>query len=372
MALGTTNISTILVLATLLDTSPESVGVVGLDVGMLCTHPNVNKWSKWKPIRLNKVSGITGSDLESVGSGIFRNDEVQFPWIFDYAQPRGAEYDEPFRLGDFRNYNHASGFPVGVNIISVVSGEFGTQTVAPFTVIKGYSYLINFKMPIAGEIDPSTIDPRANRTKNTNVDGGYGGLSFVSGDYTDPSKKYYRSGSEVFSCPSPAVNTQMLTILNEGRVRIQYYKYLGDADGRYESVHGLWAENDDLYSYFIEKLLNVSFEFRNPPLFYNNIEENVDVRTTITSGEDFDVPIMRMVYKYTINGGAEQTHTTADFSVNSNTSFNSSVPLGFGVRNQTNYYTIRAWLQAYNNASGIYIDVSYRTINADIFVPNPN
>ena len=62
MALGTTNISTTLVGTTL--------GTSSRDVGTLCKHASINKWSKWKPIRLNKVSGITVADLASVNYGI--------------------------------------------------------------------------------------------------------------------------------------------------------------------------------------------------------------------------------------------------------------------------------------------------------------
>ena len=62
MALETTNISTTWVGTTL--------GTSSRDVGTLCTHASINKWSKWKPIRLNKVSGITVSDLASVNYGL--------------------------------------------------------------------------------------------------------------------------------------------------------------------------------------------------------------------------------------------------------------------------------------------------------------
>ena len=43
MALGTTNISTTLVGTTL--------GTSSRDVGTLCTHPNINPLSKYKPVR---------------------------------------------------------------------------------------------------------------------------------------------------------------------------------------------------------------------------------------------------------------------------------------------------------------------------------
>ena len=110
MALGTTNISTTLVAQTL--------GVGSNDVGTLCQHANINKWSKWKPVCINKTNGITVADLASVNYGIsfpiFRSLENLFLAYHDgvgggadwfYAKPTGSS-NAPFRLGDFRNYKH--------------------------------------------------------------------------------------------------------------------------------------------------------------------------------------------------------------------------------------------------------------------------
>lgn len=116
MALPTTGISTSLVKAT--------IGASTNDVGQLCTHPNVNRWSKWKPIRLNRVEPISSMDLyygkyglniprfTALGSittpgsllYILKNDTV----TWDYLKPRGGASNEHYRLGDFRSYEHAS------------------------------------------------------------------------------------------------------------------------------------------------------------------------------------------------------------------------------------------------------------------------
>ena len=107
MALGIENISTNLVSTTL-------VGTTSLrDVGTLCTHPAINKWSRWKPIRLNKVTGITESDLATANYGISipnangdYHNVSNVGWV--YLKPRGVYtgVTEHFRLGDFRNYRH--------------------------------------------------------------------------------------------------------------------------------------------------------------------------------------------------------------------------------------------------------------------------
>ena len=61
MALGTTNISTTLVGTTL--------GTSSRDVGTLCTHPNINPWSKWKPISYWSNSGIDNNILKNRCNG---------------------------------------------------------------------------------------------------------------------------------------------------------------------------------------------------------------------------------------------------------------------------------------------------------------
>ena len=105
MSLGTTNISTDLVGTTL--------GTSSRDVGTLCTHTAINKWSKWKPIRYNTVSGITSTILSNVNFGLVpASTSTNYAAIAGvksaYNKPRGGDYNEPYRLGDFRNYNHSA------------------------------------------------------------------------------------------------------------------------------------------------------------------------------------------------------------------------------------------------------------------------
>lgn len=121
MALPNTNISTTLV--------GQTLGTSSRDVGTLCTHPNINKWSKWKPVRWNKVDGITPANLEAINYGLSYNhyeniDAVTTAYatseeVMTYAKPRGRLYNEPYRLGDFRNYEHSS--------IQPIAGAFVTQ-----------------------------------------------------------------------------------------------------------------------------------------------------------------------------------------------------------------------------------------------------
>lgn len=100
------------------------------NVGQLCIHPNVNKWSKRKPVRWDALTGITngnptlGADVPETMNAIIlsrRNDQ----WT--YLPPRGG-YTEPYRLEDFREYDHTAKFsdaPFGVGDIA----EAGSNTI---------------------------------------------------------------------------------------------------------------------------------------------------------------------------------------------------------------------------------------------------
>ena len=114
MALPNSNISVAMVKAEL--------GAATNDVGRLCIHPNINKWSRWKPVRHSTVTVITAAELANVKSGLeileFTNfvDLLDFyrlndnDYKFNYQRPRGGSNNppEPYRLGDFRNYEHAA------------------------------------------------------------------------------------------------------------------------------------------------------------------------------------------------------------------------------------------------------------------------
>ena len=112
MALGTTGISTSLVAST--------IGAGSNDVGTLCTHHNINKWSKWKPYRYNSLSGLTETIIKNINFGMTpatlipsnipgtESSEIPLYIWGQWQKPRGGQYNEFYRLGDFRNYNHSS------------------------------------------------------------------------------------------------------------------------------------------------------------------------------------------------------------------------------------------------------------------------
>ena len=110
MALGTTSITTTLV--------GNTLGVASRDVGVLCSSSLINKWSKNKPVRYNTLSPITEAQLKEVNYGLDikqytaaeLNNNTIYSW--NYLRPRGGNYNEYYRLGDFRGYNHQSTEPL--------------------------------------------------------------------------------------------------------------------------------------------------------------------------------------------------------------------------------------------------------------------
>lgn len=101
------------------------------DLADLCTHKNINMWSKRKPIRDSRLF-MTEAQLDSVS--LAKNYGLNMPYyrsntnsclidlakavadgtaVWSYNRPRGGTA-EPFRLGDFRNYCHKINWDEGV------------------------------------------------------------------------------------------------------------------------------------------------------------------------------------------------------------------------------------------------------------------
>lgn len=113
-------------------------GVLGgpSDIGCLCSDKahngeafvdqiRINPYSFNKPIRLNSFSMVTeaqrkalnyGWDIPTYGDGLYALNTMinakAAGMTWGYNKPRGlATYNEPFRIDDFRGYNHGAEFP---------------------------------------------------------------------------------------------------------------------------------------------------------------------------------------------------------------------------------------------------------------------
>lgn len=91
-----------------------AVGTESRDLGVICSHPNVNKWSKRKPFRDNvdkhdNLYWWRRSSLSSdIRAGFFISNTPNVVW--QYAPPTGAG-NSPYRMGDFRGYE-PSAYPI--------------------------------------------------------------------------------------------------------------------------------------------------------------------------------------------------------------------------------------------------------------------
>ena len=116
----------------------SAIGEGSNDVGTLCKSNKINKWSKWKPIHVTQVTGITEAILKSNGFGLYFNSSNNINNIlgtgtFTYTKPTGTQ-NSPFRLGDFRNYDH--------NAVMPIATEISTTGVA-YDIKKGDAYYGN-------------------------------------------------------------------------------------------------------------------------------------------------------------------------------------------------------------------------------------
>lgn len=109
--IGNTNISSSVV--------GKAIGVSSHDWSELCTSGNINKWSKHKPVRYPKTTGLIDSEFKGTTAdnlnGILyglagRVSAVSYKDLhtttYEYVgRPTGTS-DAPYRIGDFRGYDH--------------------------------------------------------------------------------------------------------------------------------------------------------------------------------------------------------------------------------------------------------------------------
>jgi hypothetical protein len=93
------------------------------DIGTLCSSNKINKWSKYKPVRnttgtgnyWKATDGNCGLNIPSTNSITGIINYVTSGTTWNYLQPQGGS-TSPYRLGDFRNYNHTAESPIAVDV----------------------------------------------------------------------------------------------------------------------------------------------------------------------------------------------------------------------------------------------------------------
>ena len=115
----------------------EELGAATNNVGQLCIHPNINKWSKWKPVRHRSPTPISQAQLEAVNFGIkfpiysnveaYVNGITMLPRvnpIWEYEKPVGGT-TSPYRLTDFTNYDKNAVVPFGLFNVTKQASKTG-------------------------------------------------------------------------------------------------------------------------------------------------------------------------------------------------------------------------------------------------------
>lgn len=333
MALPSSNISVSMV--------RNELGASTNDVGSLCSHANINKWSKWKPVPFDKTSGLTESDLISVSCGLDRNPQTQ---VISYIKPRGGTYNEYYRLGDFRNYNHLATPPVNVVIVGVDGGPLAGDTVVtpPFILVLGFDYYISFKL-IPGDIDPLWINSQTSRIKNTDSAGGYGGLTWMLGPNLPEQE---RLPEEVFTCEylDGPTYTQKITAVT-GDLRVQYCYYKGSTINKYGTTP--YYIEDDGFSNSYRSLFtirNLNAGITTSAFILAKPLNDLSVRMNIFNSETYNLNVkIKLQYKR-IETGITYYRDTDAFTLNAGYNGNRFIQPLSGWSNGFNSYEIRAWM----------------------------
>lgn len=130
---------------------------LGRDFGLLCSSPNINKWSPVKPFRNSAWKFDTVDERDNArrlanqglllptatNAGVAASPAYRTTYLnhvtymimmgnqqvpnYTYLQPRGASYNEPFRLLDFDGYMHKAQQPFQTIIMGMEKGSGRTD-----------------------------------------------------------------------------------------------------------------------------------------------------------------------------------------------------------------------------------------------------
>ena len=251
-----------------------------VDWGRMCTHANINKWSKYKPVKFSSVEELTETQWMQVYNGSLGE------------SPTGGA-DSPFRISDFSGYNHDAIPPVKVEIVSV-----NGNATPPFKIYKDEYSLIVFRL-LSGDINPSWIDSRTVREKKSGVEAGYGGLSWIGEGSNPMLEPVERSVDNVFGTGFLVEYQQ--NVFCSVLPRVEYMYWLGSAANRYDNRQQLEIMDESYKTLFQLTDMGLLIDFTAQPLFWNRLSQKLEARTRITNNSGGILYGYRISVRYTIN-----------------------------------------------------------------------
>ena len=126
MALPLTGITTTIV--------KQAIGASSDNVGYLCSSPNINPWSTYKPVSVPSV--VLNDATRGYVSG-FKISEM----VLYYDKPTGGALS-PYRLGDFRGYNHLARRPSNASCQQNINEVGTTYHYGPGDAALAFSILL--------------------------------------------------------------------------------------------------------------------------------------------------------------------------------------------------------------------------------------
>ena len=130
------------------DDVSATLGVASHDVGTLCTSDSINRWAKYKPVRVDTPAEIDDAQRKAVNHGLVVTNALQSDGYtynlakWTYNKPDGTWWK---RLTDFIGYAHTSKPPIYImsdepdeDGCTVITWDEGTTKIDDFKVLAGY------------------------------------------------------------------------------------------------------------------------------------------------------------------------------------------------------------------------------------------
>lgn len=347
--LPTTNISTTLVRNTL--------GEDNNDVGLLCLSNNINIWAKYKPHSLSEPSGVESDGYRD--HGLYRSSDTK---AITYARPAGGASD-PYRLGDFRQYNHSAKPPVQFNFTKVVEINTNQVLTAPYRFIIGFKYEFTFNI-LLGDILPSEIHSKTVETKNTDAWGGYGGISLFSGLNAHAIQE--RASSQVFSGGS--INNKITLICEGAGFNGFHFDYCYfDGDDTYQNL-GWKMEYQGYRDDFNEGYID--FDSTIGSFWWDSLAGLPRCKLSIVNNTGRSFTSFRVTYQWT-STGSNSSGTVNPVNVAATGTTTVDLTLAVGGNNGTTTYSVAAQVQVFDSVTSTWTTINQvNPTIGNITIPN--